>query len=60
MEAVANNKDLLSYTAIHTLSKKDLEKILQLGFQFIKESRTIIDASKEEELIAISFDIFSV
>jgi uncharacterized protein (TIGR02147 family) len=52
--------ETIHYTALHTLSRKDIVKLKTLANQFIQESRDLVRPSKEEELVCITLDLFTV
>lgn len=58
--ATLKNDDDIHYTLVCSLSLEDVEKIRQLIFQCIDESRKTIGPSKEEELYAFNLDWFKV
>ena len=53
-------EDMMNYTAVMTLSRKDWEKIRELALQFLKSSRDIAALSPEEELFCINLDMFKI
>jgi uncharacterized protein (TIGR02147 family) len=61
-KAVADSQNPMSdgvhYSAVHTLSKKDFERLKANLLKFIDESREIINPSPEEEIICLNLDIF--
>jgi hypothetical protein len=48
------------YTAIHSLSRSDCEKIKEMVLQFLDQTRAVVRPSKEEELACITLDWFIV
>ena len=50
----------LHYTAVHSMSGADSEKIKEKILRLIDESRSIVGPSQEEELFALTCDFFSV
>ncbi len=48
------------YTSVMTLSRKDWEKIREMGLKFLAESRETAIASPEEELFCLNLDMFRV
>lgn len=53
------NQDL-HFSSCFTISESDLEKLRLMAAQFIETSADLIKPSKEEKLVAISFDVFEV
>lgn len=60
VSAVQNRRDALSYTGIHSLSRKHLDEIKELAARFLAKARHIIETSPEEELICLNCDLFLV
>ncbi len=56
---LSENKSV-HYTSVCSLSLEDAEKLRQLMFQFIDESRKAVAPSKEEELYCLTCDWFKV
>lgn len=54
------NSKGIHYSAVHTLSKRDYEKLKAMLVQFIDDTRKVIEPSPEEEIIAINLDIFRI
>ena len=52
--------DELMYTAQISVSKKDFEKIRELGIEFIKRIKNIVIPSPPEEIININIDLFNI
>ncbi len=52
--------DALHYTALHTISKNDTEKLREMLVSFIEKSRKIVAPSKDEEAICVSLDLFKL
>ncbi len=50
------NSENLHYTAVHSLSKKDSKVLHDKIVDFIRSTRSVVEISKEEELVAISID----
>jgi len=50
----------LHYTAIHSLSKKDLEALRACFVDAIAKSRAIVEPSLDEELICVACDVFTI
>lgn len=50
----------IHYTGVHTLSRKDLERVKELIRECIERAREVIAPSPEEELICFSVDLFRV
>jgi uncharacterized protein (TIGR02147 family) len=48
------------YTGVSSIAKKDIEKLRQLLFKLIDDSRGIIAPSAEEELICLNIDLYKV
>jgi uncharacterized protein (TIGR02147 family) len=53
-----NDEDSLHYTAVHALSKGDIEKIQELMVAAIKKTRDVVVPSPEEELVCVICDVF--
>jgi uncharacterized protein (TIGR02147 family) len=59
--AIQNTKsDSLHYSVVHSLSVDDFEKIKTMLLDFVEKSKKIVEASPEQELIAVCFDCFKV
>jgi len=54
------NEDTIHYTAVHSLSIKDLGKLKKLIFEFIENSRSIVGPSKEEKIVAVGLDFVPI
>ncbi|MGE0631738.1 MAG: TIGR02147 family protein [Pseudobdellovibrionaceae bacterium] len=50
----------LHYTAIHSLSVKDMEVLRTIFVEAIAKSRAVVGPSKDEELICLTCDLFAV
>lgn len=50
----------LHFTAVYTMSRQDLEKLKEYVFKLIDESREITEHSKEEEMVNLNIDLYSV
>ena len=50
----------LHYSTVVTLSKEDVEKVKEVYTQAINNARNIMIPSKEEEIIAITLDVFKL
>lgn len=50
----------IHYTAVHSLSKMDYEKIKEMILKFLDETRAVVRPSPEEELACLSVDWFVV
>jgi len=50
----------IHYTAVHSLSKKDFERIKQLLLESLDKSRGIVGPSKEEEIACMTLDWFLI
>jgi len=48
----------IHYTAIHSLSKNDLQKIREMLVEIIEKSRKVVSKSPEEELTCVNIDFF--
>lgn len=48
------------YTAVHSLSKSDVEKIKEMVLVFLDQTRAVVRPSKEEELACLVLDWFIV
>ncbi len=63
-QAVQNSflgdEESVHYTSVCSLSRADAEKMKQLMFQLIDESRKLVAPSKEEELFCLTCDWFKV
>lgn len=57
-DSFLNIPESVHYTSVCTLSLTDAEKIKQLVFNLIDESRKIVTPSKEEELFCLTCDWF--
>ena len=56
-----NPKDLdYHFSSIVTMSKKDIPALKEKILDCIKEFRTVIKDSKEEDLFCYTFDLFSL
>lgn len=55
------NHDLsVHYTALHSLSLEDFQRLREMIFSLIENSRSLIASSKEEELVCFALDFFRV
>lgn len=60
MNRVPTPKENLHYTAIHSLSREDLNKIRALIKDLITQSHTLVRASGEETLACVAIDWFEL
>jgi uncharacterized protein (TIGR02147 family) len=54
------NPENIHYSAVHSVSRADLEKLRQMVLNFLEHTRDVIRPSPEEELICINLDLFTV
>jgi hypothetical protein len=52
--------DDLHYSAVVTLSKKDLLKLRELILDFLRQATSLIKSSPEEELSCLAIDLFAI
>lgn len=57
---ISKGETSFHYSAQHTLSKSDYEKIRGLVLELIDKSRDVVSKSGDEELIALQVDLFPV
>lgn len=48
----------IHYTAVHSLSRADFEKIKEMVLKFLDDTRAVVRPSKEEELACMTLDWF--
>lgn len=46
----------LSYSAVYSLSREDLESLKEMTIQFLSQSRKMVESSKEEQLVSFTLD----
>ena len=52
----SQTEDQVHYTAIHSLSQSDVERLREMIFSFIEETRKVVVSSPEEGLCLVSID----
>ncbi len=60
LPALLNEPESLHFTGIHSLSKDDVKKIKELLLGFLSTSQSIVKDSREEEVVCINLDLFTV
>jgi uncharacterized protein (TIGR02147 family) len=60
IDASAPNGDSLHYTAVHSLSRHDIEKIRRLLLEVVDQTRSIVRPSMEEDVICLTVDFFRI
>lgn len=55
-----NQQKCINYTAVYSLSKKDFEDFRYMLLNFIDRTRTLVEPSIEETLIAFCCDLFEI
>jgi uncharacterized protein (TIGR02147 family) len=50
----------MHYTAVHSLTRSDYEKIKEVTLKFLDQTRAVVRPSKEEELACLTLDWFVV
>lgn len=53
-------KEGLHYTAVHSLSRRDLGILRELLLETIQRARDLVGPSPEEELVSLQIDLFSI
>jgi uncharacterized protein (TIGR02147 family) len=54
------NTDGLHYSAVHSLSLNDIQKMKAMIMEFIEQSRELVKSSQEEDIINFQIDFFKV
>lgn len=57
-DAQMRNPGALHYTALHSLSRSDFERIKRMLLEMIDATRAVVGPSKEEELACVAIDWF--
>ena len=56
----SNNSSSVHYSSLHAASAKDLERLREMILDFLKEAKTLIEPSPEEDMICLNIDYFKV
>jgi hypothetical protein len=56
--AVQKNSENIHYTGVYSLSLDDLERLRQMVLDFIDQTRNLVVASAEEEVVCFTCDVF--
>lgn len=60
LDAQYGDNGSLHYTAIHALSRKDIERIKEVILACLDQMRSIVEPSPEEEVICFNCDLFKI
>lgn len=60
LDSLLPDTDGVHFTGVHSLSRKDFLHLKEKLLELIQHSKEVIAPSKEEELIAMTFDFFKV
>lgn len=60
LNAQLPQEENVHYSAVHALSKKDIEKLRLMVINFLEQTRRVVAPSPEEEAVCLNLDFFTV
>ena len=60
LSAQIPQEENVHYSAVHALSKKDIEKLRLIIINFLEQTRRVVAPSPEEEAVCLNLDFFTV
>lgn len=60
VDAIERQRDRVSYTGVHSISRADLDTLKEKLTDFLADARRLINPSPEEELVCLACDLFVV